>query len=80
MSFHHNAGKGGKPRPVKHDKFIENWDTVFSKKKLEPVTEEVHPTLAEIDETCYACKRAEYDKAYCCLKHGANIAPRVEDE
>lgn len=29
----HNAGKGDSPRPVDYNKWSENWDRIFGKKK-----------------------------------------------
>jgi hypothetical protein len=32
-SYHHEAGKGARPRPVDREKFENNWDKIFGKKK-----------------------------------------------
>lgn len=32
-SYHHEAGKGARPRPVDREKFDSNWDKIFGKKK-----------------------------------------------
>jgi hypothetical protein len=34
-----SAGKGDKPRPVKGDKYRDNYDRIFSKKEKEKVDE-----------------------------------------
>lgn len=35
-SRQHSAGKGDKPRPVDYQKWSENWDRIFRKKKNGP--------------------------------------------
>jgi len=32
-SYHHEAGKGARPRPVDHEKYKTNYDRIFGNKK-----------------------------------------------
>lgn len=51
--FHHNAGKGDKPRPVDKKQFNDNFDRAFSSCSAHPDFPGTMPPTAD----CIVCRR-----------------------